>query len=61
MVEYCLASYTNKHNAAACFVVTEMMQDHLLLHSASIPVRTHIIKGEGKVIPLQAQCGPEGG
>jgi hypothetical protein len=45
MAEYCLTSYTNKHNAATCFVVMERMQDHLLLHIASIPVRKRMIIG----------------
>jgi hypothetical protein len=36
MAEYCLTSYTNKHNAATRFVAMEMMQDHLLLHIAAI-------------------------
>jgi len=49
MVEYCLTSNTNKHNAATYFIVMEMMQDHLLIHTASMPVRKHKIKGKGNV------------
>jgi len=45
MAEYCLTSYTNKHNAATCFVAMEMMQDHLILHTASTQVRKHMIIG----------------